>query len=137
MPDDHFKIYPIGWVHKTDQKTFIEIKPQYQEGLLRLDTFSHIVVCYWFDQNDNPDKRGTMRVHPRKNPSNPLSGVFATHAPMRPNLIAITVCKLLAMDGTILTIDKIDAFDKSPVLDIKPLIPSGYDRSEVTVPDWV
>ena len=47
------------------------------------------------------------------------AGVFATHAPVRPNLIAITTCKALAVKDGLVTIDKIDAFDDTPILDLK------------------
>ena len=137
MSDAHFKVYPIGRIYKTEYKVYIEIDSQYKDGLLRLDTFPHIVVSYWFDRNDTPSQRSTMQVHPRKNTANPLSGVFATHAPVRPNLIAISICQLLSVDGTTLTIDTIDALHESPVLDIKPLIPTRRDPSDIKVPDWV
>jgi len=77
-------------------------------------------------------------VHPRGNKENPLTGVFATRAPVRPNLIATTLCKIQGIDEGVIRIDRIDAFDGTPILDLKPYIPAA-DRaeSEVRVPDWV
>jgi tRNA (adenine37-N6)-methyltransferase len=45
--------------------------------------------------------------------------VFATHAPFRPNLIALTQCKVLGVEGSTITVDTIDAFDGTPILDLK------------------
>ena len=134
---DCFKLYPVGLIQKQADQTIITIRAAYKDALLGLEQFSHIMVCYWFHQNDTPEKRNTLRVYPRRNKSNPLSGVFATRAPLRPNLIAWSTCKLLAVDGLKLTIDKIDAFDATPVLDIKPFIPSRRSLAGVKTPDWL
>ncbi|PVV25773.1 MAG: hypothetical protein B6D74_02610 [gamma proteobacterium symbiont of Ctena orbiculata] len=61
-----------------------------------------------------------LQVHPRGNPDNPLRGVFATRAPVRPNLIALSRCRILSIVGNRIEIDDIDAFPDTPVLDIKP-----------------
>ena len=130
-----FSIKPIGVVRKDDDGARIEIFDEYADGLLGLEGFSHIHVFYWFDQNDTPEKRKTLQVHPRKDPRNPLTGVFATHAPRRPNLIALTRCKIGAVTGNVITIEDIDAYDGSPVIDIKCYIP---DEDEILrLPDWV
>jgi tRNA (Thr-GGU) A37 N-methylase len=78
-----------------------------------------------------------MQVHPRKNKQNPLRGVFATHSPLRPNLIALSICKILSIKDTTIFIEKIDAFDGSPVIDIKCYIPSSELGSDIRLPDWV
>jgi tRNA (Thr-GGU) A37 N-methylase len=61
-----------------------------------------------------------LQVHPRGDPSNPLCGVFATRAPVRPNLIALSRCRVLSVQGSVIEIDDIDAMPDTPVLDIKP-----------------
>ena len=132
-----FSIKPIGVVRKTDDFTRIEIFDEYADGLLGLEGFSHILVFYWFGQNDTAAKRKTLQVHPRKDPSNPLTGVFATHSPARPNLIALTRCKIVAITGHIIEIEDIDAIDNSPVIDIKCYIPPSDGDEGVQVPDWV
>jgi tRNA (Thr-GGU) A37 N-methylase len=76
-------------------------------------------------------------VRPRANPQNPVCGVFATHSPRRPNLIAMTTCRLLSVAGTTIAIDKIDAKDGSPVVDIKCYIPENIPAAEVHLPHWV
>ena len=132
-----YSINPIGVVRKDDDGARIEIFDEYTDGLLGLEGFSHIYVFYWFDQNDTPEKRKTLQVHPRKDPGNPLTGVFATHSPVRPNLIALTRCKIVAITGHIIEIEDLDAIDDSPVIDIKCYIPPSDGDEGVRLPDWV
>ena len=115
-----YKVHPIGKVHnKKGEPVRLEIFDKYIPALDGLQYCSQVVVLWWFHKNDTPEKRGILKVHPRGNKSNPLTGVFATHSPARPNLIAITTCKVLSVEGGIVTIDKIDAFDDTPILDLK------------------
>jgi tRNA-Thr(GGU) m(6)t(6)A37 methyltransferase TsaA len=135
--NDGFYIFPVGTIKKLSESTHIEIFEKYTDALLGLEDFSHIKVLYWFHENDSPDKRDILQVHPRKNENNPLQGVFATHSPVRPNLIAISICRILSINDNAIEIDEIDAFDGSPVIDIKCFIPSTISRSDVMLPDWV
>ena len=132
-----FSVNPIGVVRKTDGGARIEIFDDYVDGLLGLEGFSHIFVFYWFHQNDTPEKRKTLQVHPRKDPRNPLTGVFATHSPLRPNLIAVTLCRIIAIKENLIEIEQIDAFDGSPVIDIKCYIPASVEDKDVRLPDWI
>jgi tRNA-Thr(GGU) m(6)t(6)A37 methyltransferase TsaA len=134
---ESFRLFPIGIVRKTDTSVTIDIFNNYTDGLLGLDGFSHISVLYWFDQNDSADKRRVLQVHPRKDSRNPLSGVFATHSPQRPNLIGLTVCKIRSIKGSLIEIEDIDALDGSPVIDIKCYIPGSVPENDVRLPDWV
>lgn len=115
-----YKVSPIGWVRKTDNRTIIEVDKQYQPAMLGIDELDTIWVLYWFDRNDTPEQRSILQVHPRRNPENPLRGVFATRAPVRPNLIALSRCRVLSVQDNVIEIDYIDAFPDTPVLDIKP-----------------
>jgi len=133
---DNFQIFPVGFIRKKDDTVLIEIDEKYNDALLGLKQFSHINVLYWFHENDTPDKRSVLQVNPRGNKKNPLTGVFATHSPHRPNLIAMSLCKILSIDGTTIKIDKIDAFDGSPVIDIKCFFPTSLSIPDVQVPDW-
>ena len=114
-----FTVRPIGQVVRRDGRTFIELEDRYVEGLLGLRGGQELTVVYWFDRNDVPEKRTILQVHPRGDQSNPLTGVFATHAPVRPNLIAISRCRIVAVQGAEIEINQIDAFDNTPVLDLK------------------
>jgi tRNA-Thr(GGU) m(6)t(6)A37 methyltransferase TsaA len=116
-----FQIYPVGVVGKKEKATWIEIVEPYSDALLGLEGFSHIQVLFWFHENDTADRRKTLRVHPRKDEKIPLTGVFATHSPLRPNLIGLTICKIKS----------------TPVIDIKCHIPASISASDVRVPDWV
>jgi tRNA-Thr(GGU) m(6)t(6)A37 methyltransferase TsaA len=135
-PETFYKVHPVGVVEKKGESTRIRIFDRYADALLGLDQWSHVNVLYWFDKNDVPQKRRILRVHPRGNKENPLTGVFACRAPVRPNLIALTVCKVISVEKNVLTVDKIDAFDATPVIDLKPFIPPDAPRDGVTVPAW-
>lgn len=115
-----FEVRPIGWVRKADGRTTIEVERQYVPAMLGIDELNSVWVLYWFDRNDTPEQRAILQVHPRGNPQNPLRGVFATRAPVRPNLIALSRCRVLSVHDNVIEIDAIDAFPDTPVLDIQP-----------------
>lgn len=115
-----FTMRPIGRVQNVEGKPVaLRIKEEFAEGLDGLEHCSHVMVLWWFDKNDTPEKRKTLKVHPCHDERNPLTGVFATRSPRRPNLVAVTVCKVLSVKGGVVTIDKIDAFDGTPIVDLK------------------
>ena len=134
---ESFSLFPIGVVTRQDENLWIDIFEDYSDGLLGLEGFSHINVLFWFHENDTPEKRAVLQVHPRRDEQNPLTGVFATHSPVRPNLIGLTRCKILSIEGNRIIIEDIDALDGTPVIDIKCYIPDSDEDSEVQVPDWV
>src|SRR3990172_1231577 len=109
------EMQPIGVIHKKNTAAWIEIDRQFQDGLLGIGDFSHIWVFWWFDRNDTPAQRRTLQVHPRGNQRNPLTGVFATRSPARPNLIALSLCRIQRLEGNLLHIEGIDAFDVEQV----------------------
>lgn len=131
-----FRLSPIGRVEKSGDRTLIVLEKKYQDGLLGLEHWSHVQVIWWFDKNDTPQQRAVLQVHPRGNPQNPLTGVFACRAPVRPNLIGLTLCKLLAVKDNVVEVEKIDAFEGTPVLDLKPFAPGQDAASGVQVPKW-
>ena len=134
---DYFQIFPVGVIRNTGEGVRIEINEKYHDAMLGLEGFSHIIVLYWFHENDKSENRSLLQVHPRKNPNNPLTGVFATHSPKRPNLIGLSICKIQSIVGTIIYVDRIDALDGSPVIDIKCYIPSSRPDLGIRLPDWV
>ncbi|NLI73635.1 MAG: tRNA (N6-threonylcarbamoyladenosine(37)-N6)-methyltransferase TrmO [Euryarchaeota archaeon] len=112
------KITPIGRVVKNeDGRNQIEVFSEYQDGLYRIDEIDEILVLYIFDQIEEV----RLRVHPRGDPHVPKVGVFASRSPLRPNRIATSIVKLIKVKDNILIIGDIDAFDGSPVIDIKPV----------------
>lgn len=114
-----FALYQVGEITKENGRTFITINEEYISGLKGLEDFPEVTVVYWFDQNDNPEKRTILQVHPQGNPENPVRGVFATHSPVRPNLIAISRVKILSINENVIEIDEIDAYNHSPIIDLK------------------
>ena len=67
-------------------------------------------------------RRDTLQVHPRSDPRNPLTGVFATRSPDRPNPLGLHPVTVRAIQGTRLRIGPIEAVDGTPVVDIKPAL---------------
>lgn len=134
---DTYTICPVGLIRKSDDTAGIEIFAEYLDAMLGLEGFSHIHVLFWFHENDTAELRRTRQVHPRQDPSNPLTGVFATHSPKRPNLIGLTRCRILGIEGNRIAIDAIDARDGSPVVDIKCFIPDREPLADIRLPDWV
>lgn len=133
-----FQLRPIGMVEKKDGKTLLRIEAKVAPALLGLDGYSHVWVFYWFDRNDTPQRRSVLQVHPRGNRRNPLTGVFATRSPVRPNLIALSLCKIRSVKGAVVELEGIDAFDKTPILDLKPYIPRiDQPKGDTRVPAWV
>lgn len=133
---DSYKIFPVGFIRKKGQTTRIEIQKKFRTALLGLDGFSHIYVIYWFHKNDTPQQRSVLQVHPRKDKRNPLTGVFATHSPERPNLVALTICRIVAIRENMIEIDRIDAIDGTPVIDIKSYNFKNEASPPFRVPDW-
>ena len=91
---------------------------EYNEALRDLEEYEYIIVIYHLHMS----KKWQSRVIP---PGSKRSfGLFATRSPNRPNPIGFAVIKLIGIDGTILHVSGIDAFDGTPVLDVKPWLPS-------------
>jgi len=130
------KISPVGKICKKGKKVSIEIDDKYEKALLGLQEFSHIIVLSWFHKHDSPKERKTLQVHPMRDKKKPMTGVFATRSPVRPNLIALYVCRLRSVEKNIIHIDPIEAFDGSPVLDIKPYIPRHDAIPQAQTPAW-
>jgi len=134
-----FTMTPIGSIKKADGKTRIVIEKEYQPALLGLEGFSHIYVYWWFDRNDTSERRATLQIHPSPpgNKAHPLTGVFATRSPYRPNLIGMTLCKIISVKENVVEIAGIDAFADTPVLDIKPHVPRFDAAANATIPWWL
>ena len=128
---------PVGVVKKQGKRAYLEIYPEYALALNGLKNFSHLWVFYWFHENDNPEERRTLQVHPRRDPANPLTGVFACRAPARPNLIGFTACRIVKVEGNIVEVADLDARAGSPILDLKPYIPDGDAIPEAVTPEWL
>ncbi len=127
----------IGHIKKTSGGNYIILDESLLEGLVGIEGFSHIIVIYWLHQNDTPEKRMTLQVHPRKDATIPLTGVFATRSPLRPNPLGVATCKLLFVEGPRLGIGDIDAFDGTPVIDIKCYTGQDVAKETARFPEWL
>lgn len=109
---------PRQGVLRPDVTGTIEVFEPYRRALADLSRFEYIVVVSHLDRITG----WTARVRPPE--SGHEFGLFATRSPRRPNPIGLSVVKLLGIDGCTLLLSGIDAFDGTPVLDIKPYLPS-------------
>ncbi len=101
-------------------KAEIELFAEYHEGLSSLELFEYIIVIYHFDKVEN----WAVSVDPPGSSHEHKFGVFSTRSPKRPNAIGFAIVKLEKIQKGVLYVSGIDAFDGTPVLDIKPYLPS-------------
>lgn len=97
---------------------WLEIEPWAAEALHGLAAGDEILVITWLHEAD----REVLKTHPRSDPRNPLTGVFATRSPDRPNPLGLHPVTLRSIDGNRLRIGPIEAIDGTPVVDVKPVI---------------
>jgi tRNA-Thr(GGU) m(6)t(6)A37 methyltransferase TsaA len=114
----------------------VVITPQLVEALDGIDGFSHVVIVFYLDKVDE-DRQSHLKVHPERKEELPLVGVFATRSPVRPNPIGITVVKLLERQENVLKVLGLDAYDGTPVLDVKPYLRRGDLIEGTATPDWL
>jgi tRNA-Thr(GGU) m(6)t(6)A37 methyltransferase TsaA len=88
------------------------------EGLDGMAEGDRVIVLTWLDRAD----RDVLKVHPRDDPSNPLRGVFNTRSADRPNPIGLHEVRVLAIDGSRLRVQDLEALDGTPIVDVKPVI---------------
>lgn len=127
-----YEIKPIGIVHtpyktkeecpiqgaiKPEGKGQVEIFSEYEEGLKDIETFSHIILFYIFDQ------AGEIKLVRPTFLDDSFHGVFASRHPCRPNSIGISIVKMDNRRKNIIEVSGIDILDGTPLIDIKPYIP--------------
>ena len=105
------------------------------DALAGLSEFSHIEVVFHFDRQAEAKVVSSAR-HPRGRTDWPKVGIFAQRGKARPNRIGVSVCRLIAVDGTTLEVEGLDAIDGTPVLDIKPVMAGFQPRGEIREPKW-
>jgi tRNA-Thr(GGU) m(6)t(6)A37 methyltransferase TsaA len=105
---------------------WLEVHAWAADGLLGLEPGDQIIVITWLHQA----RRNTFRVHPRGDPNNPLMGVFATRSPDRPNPLGIHPVYVREIEGTRLRVGPIEAIDGTPVVDVKPVLPTDCLRRD-------
>jgi L-fuculose-phosphate aldolase len=123
---------PIGWVRSSLERRAdapkqgyegapnarLEIESAFLRGLDGIMAGQEILVLTWLHQAE----RDVLAVHPRDDETRPLTGVFATRSPDRPNPIGLHRVRVLAIEGGSLLIQGLEAIDGTPVIDIKPAL---------------
>jgi tRNA-Thr(GGU) m(6)t(6)A37 methyltransferase TsaA len=133
-----YQMLPIGYVRRTEKTIALEILEPYRPALKRLDHFSHVIVFWWADKHDNNKSRGALQCRPPY-AKDKVTGVFATRAEYRPNPIAMTTCKILGVDekNGIIRVADIDAFDNTPIVDLKAYYPVCDRVKDARIPEWL
>jgi tRNA-Thr(GGU) m(6)t(6)A37 methyltransferase TsaA len=124
-------------VRRVNGQTILDIQEQFRPALKELEQFSHVQVFWWFSAFDDQMYREVMQSEhaPYKAP---VLGVFACRSPVRPNPIALTTAELISVNHVSgeVQIGNIDAFDGTPILDLKAYFPSCDRVKHVRVPRW-
>jgi L-fuculose-phosphate aldolase len=133
-----FDITPIGYVHSTLKErsdaplqgweggpnALLEILPAFIEGLDGIKPGEDIWIFTWLHES----RRSVLKLHPRGDVLNPITGVFATRSPDRPNPIGLHRASVLSVDGDgRLQVQDLEAIDGTPIVDIKPVIERSCD----------
>ena len=127
----------VGVVEEAgEQRAKIRVFPEFCSGLKGIEGFSHLIILYWIHLRDSEKERRTLLVFPRRHMVNVETGVFACRSPSRPNPIGLCVVELVEVGNCVLTVRGLDAFEDSPIVDIKPYIPRIDSFPEARVPDW-
>jgi tRNA-Thr(GGU) m(6)t(6)A37 methyltransferase TsaA len=127
-----FSIRPIGYVRSPlvslaeaprqgsegAPDAWLELNQDVLVGIERITVGQELIVLTWFHQA----QRDVLKLHPRDDPSLPLSGVFATRSPDRPNPIGLHRVRVLALAGDKLKVGPLEAIDGTPIVDIKPVL---------------
>jgi len=126
-----YGLVPIGWVQSALRflddapnqregapRAWIRFDEQVAEGAKNLRPGDEIVVLTWLHLSP----RDELSTHPQNDMSQPLTGVFSTCSPNRPNPIGLHRARIVARDGLRIEVDALEAIDGTPVVDVKPAI---------------
>lgn len=133
-----YLLHPIGKVEKDDSGIYLTLNPDIWDATVHIDLFSHLIVLWWIHERDTEEDRSRLIMFPPRNKGDEASGAFSCRSPSRPNPIGHTIVKLLEVDSTKhrLKIDHMDAKHGSPILDIKPYLPSSDRVDDARVAPW-
>jgi tRNA-Thr(GGU) m(6)t(6)A37 methyltransferase TsaA len=132
-PHDRYSVIPIGWVHSTLKDrtnaprqgkegapdAWLEFEQNVVEGLEGIDVGHQLIILTWLHEAE----RETLKVRPRSDPLNRLTGVFATRSPDRPNPVGLHRVRVVALDGSRrIHVQPLEAIDGTPIIDVKPVL---------------
>jgi tRNA (adenine37-N6)-methyltransferase len=118
------------------KESMLEIDDRWSQGLAGIEEFSHLVVLFHLDRISRRRAAGKQTQAEDTAGLAPV-GFFSTRTPKRPNPIGISCPKLLRREANILYVTGIDAWDGTPILDIKGYFPRDELRLDATVPEWL
>ena len=138
MTRPRYEVVPVGWVESplTDRaqapwqgdegapSAWLAFEAGVAEALRDLRPGAEILVLTWLDRAD----RDVLVTRPRDDPRNPLTGVFSTRSPDRPNPVGLHRVAVIAVDGLRIQVDGLEALDGTPVIDVKPVLDSTAER---------
>ena len=133
-----YEVVPVGWVESTLTEraqaprqgdegapaAWLAFEPGVAEALRDLRPGIEIIVLTWLDRAD----REVLVTRPRNDPRNPLTGVFSTRSPDRPNPIGLHRVAVIAVDGLRIQVGGLEALDGTPVIDVKPVLDKTAER---------
>ncbi len=137
MPESDYVLYPLGFLHSPLKEpgeaprqghegapdAWLEVHASVAEGLEGIAVGDEILVITWLHKA----QRDILKVHPRGDKNMPLTGVFATRSPDRPNPLGLHRVTVLSIAGKRLKVGPIEAVDGTPVVDIKPVLLQSAD----------
>jgi len=139
---EKIELKPIGFVRtkavgkEVKRRTHIStiiLREDLTASLDGIEEFSHLFILFFLHEVPSHDKK--LKTHPRGRTDMPLLGIFATRTANRPNPIGLALVELLGVEGSVLIVRGLDAYDGTPVLDIKPF--DYWDMKEnAKVPEW-
>lgn len=133
-----YSLKTIGRTFADETGFGIKLESEYKKAMEGLEGFSHIQVIWWFSECDDEESRNKLIEKKPYKKAPALLGVFATRSPERPNPIAVSASFVTSIErkNGIIRLAWLDAFDGTPVLDIKPYTPSTDRVESPEVPEW-
>ena len=105
-------------------EALLVIEPELADALAGLRVGQEVVVLTWLHRSD----RDVLQVYPRGDRSRGKQGVFNTRSPARPNPIGLHRVTIAAIEGTTVRVDRMEAIDGTPILDVKPVLSALDER---------
>jgi tRNA-Thr(GGU) m(6)t(6)A37 methyltransferase TsaA len=102
-------------------EAWLEIVPSAAPGITGIRAGDELIVLTWLHLAE----RDVLQVHPRGDPARPLTGVFATRSPDRPNPIGLHHVSVLEVVGQKLRVAPLEAINGTPIIDLKPALASS------------